>query len=136
LPREVYSPEDKERIIWAVFVSMEGGKSLRQASKDEGVSEATILRWIDRDETGELEKRYARARDGLLTHHTRELLEIADAAEDAAKAKLQVDTRKWIMSKLMPQKFGDKVRNEVSGPDGSPVQTVTRIERVIVDPAD
>jgi hypothetical protein len=36
----------------------------------------------------------------------------------------------------MPKRFGDKVRNEVSGPDGSPVQTVTRIERVIVDPAD
>jgi len=44
------------------------------------------------------------------------------------KHKLQVDTRKWLLSKLAPKKYGDKL--EVSGDAANPL--VTRIERVVV----
>jgi hypothetical protein len=45
------------------------------------------------------------------------------------KHKLQVDTRKWLLSKLAPKKYGDKL--EVSGDAANPI-AIQRIERVIV----
>jgi acyl-CoA thioesterase FadM len=38
-----------------------------------------------------------------------------------ARAKLQVDTRKWIMSKMAPKKYGEKIQQELTGPDGKPL---------------
>jgi hypothetical protein len=55
----------------------------------------------------------------------------ADAAA-VAHARLRVDTRKWSASKLKPKKYGDKVTQEVSGPDGAPVQTATTINFIPV----
>jgi len=128
-----YSPEDRERITWAVFVKMEkDGKSLRKACDEEGISEATVLRWIDQDASGELSKHYMRARDGLLSLHARELLTIADSCDDASKARVQIDARKWLLSKLMPKSFGDSIKAQVTGEDGGPVQMVTEIVRKVV----
>lgn len=127
-----YSQEERERIIWDVFVSMEkGGKSLRKACDDAGISEATVLRWIDQDESGELSKQYARARDGLMSFHARDILDIADACDDASKARVQIDARKWVLSKLMPKRFGDTQRHQHEGKDGGPVHmmVVTGVER-------
>lgn len=122
-----YSQQERERLIWAVFVAMKGGKSLTKASEDEGVSEATILRWIDQDETGELTKEYMRARDGLISKHANEILQIADGCDDPAKARVQVEARKWIMSKLMPKRFGERVRNEIAGDPDAPLRTVREL---------
>lgn len=130
-----YTQDDKNNIVWAVFVAMEGGKSLRHACRDEGISEATVLRWIDADETGEWSKQYTRARDGLLSHHANEILMIADSCDDAAKARVQIDSRKWILSRLLPKRFGERVVNENVGADGGPMQ-FQMIERRIVDPND
>jgi hypothetical protein len=45
-----------------------------------------------------------------------------------ADKKVQIDTRKWLLSKLAPKKYGDKI--EVSGDPSNPL--VQRIERVVV----
>jgi hypothetical protein len=47
-----------------------------------------------------------------------------------AKQRLQVDTRKWMLSKLAPRKYGDRL--ELAGDPKNPI-TVARIERVIVN---
>jgi hypothetical protein len=45
-----------------------------------------------------------------------------------------VDTRKWLLSKMLPKVYGDKLQAELTGANGGPVQhEVTKIERVIVD---
>ena len=44
--------------------------------------------------------------------------------------RLQVDTRKWVLSKMLPRKFGDRL--EIGGDPDAPV--VTRIELVPVAP--
>lgn len=44
------------------------------------------------------------------------------------KQRLQVDTRKWLLSKLAPKKYGEKL--ELSGDPAAPL--VQRIERVVV----
>lgn len=46
-------------------------------------------------------------------------LEIADGADESSsssvnKARLQVDTRKWLASKLDPEAFGDKANTEIN----------------------
>lgn len=48
-------------------------------------------------------------------------------------ARLQIDTRKWVASKLMPRRYGERVTLE-GNPD-APLQTVTRIELVAVAPS-
>ena len=42
--------------------------------------------------------------------------------------KLQIDTRKWMLSKMLPKIYGDKL--ELTGDKENPLQTVTRIELV------
>ena len=32
-----------------------------------------------------------------------------------SRSKLRVDTRKWLLSKLMPKKYGDKIETQHSG---------------------
>lgn len=34
-----------------------------------------------------------------------------------------MDSRKWLLSKLMPSRFGEKITQEISGPDGGSLAT-------------
>ncbi len=38
-----------------------------------------------------------------------EAIDIADNSDDAMKARNQIDIRKWYASKIIPQKFGEKI---------------------------
>ena len=40
------------------------------------------------------------------------------------RSKLRVDARKWLMSKIAPKKYGDRVAHEHGDPDGNPLQPV------------
>ncbi len=54
-----------------------------------------------------------------------DILEIADEEDaDVNRARLRVDTRKWLMSKIAPKRFGDKKTHELTGANGGPIQTV------------
>ena len=67
-----------------------------------------------------LADQYARARQGLIDKMADEILELADApvptldngATDnglVRQRQLQVDTRKWFLSKLAPKVYGDRL---------------------------
>ena len=85
---------------------------------------------------------YARARSIGYERLVSELLAISDAdctgpdgrADNALvqKQRLQADTRRWLLSKLLPRQFGDKIVQEVQGADGG--QLITRIELIPVAP--
>ena len=49
--------------------------------------------------------------------------------EATRRSQIRIDSRKWLLSKLAPKKYGDKVTQEHTG-----AVTVTKIERVIVKP--
>ena len=86
----------------------------------------------------EFSEQYARAREQQQEFYAEEILDIADDGqndymerlnkngeiemvvnhENIQRSRLRVDTRKWIMSKLAPKKYGDKVQQEISGKDG------------------
>ena len=73
---------------------------------------------------------YARAREIGWTDIAEDLLDIADdKAGDPSRDRLRVDTRKWLLSKMLPKVYGDKNTTELTGPGGGPVQ-ITRIELV------
>jgi hypothetical protein len=126
---------DRASIMSAICVLISDGKGLPEiCAADDMPSRSTIHKWLDED--SELSDRYARAREKQAEFYADEIITIADKAEDAQLARLQVDARKWAASKLAPKRYGDKTLNEHSGPDGAPIATVQRIERVIIDPAN
>lgn len=93
----------------------------------------TVVRWLDVHK--EFCISYARARDAGLAAMADELVAIADDAtqdfdrievapgvmaeqfnsEHVQRSKLRVDTRKWILSKLVPKTYGDRIEVEHKG---------------------
>lgn len=85
------------------------GETLRAICRDEGMPPApTVLEWVKDDREGFAE-RYARARESGAYAMADELLEISDAKGDVQRSRLQADTRKWLLSKVLPRVFGDKL---------------------------
>lgn len=113
------------------------GISARQACIKAGVDQSTFNDWLNKDAA--LAGYYARAREDAIEHIADEAMRIADEpipttqsgsldSAAVAKQKLQIDTRKWLLSKMAPKRYGDKL--ELSGDPASPL--ITKIERVIV----
>jgi hypothetical protein len=132
------SPGSNERskVSQMVLDGMRNGLSAFKACQVAGVPQSTFSRWCDDDAT--LAESYARAREDLIERMATEIMDISDqdvgitdGKKDWAavqKHKLQVDSRKWLLSKLAPKKYGDKL--ELSGDNENPL--VHRIERLIV----
>jgi hypothetical protein len=129
---------EKEKKITEVLAGMRNGLSLRQSSENANVKAQTFLSWVDQDK--DLSEQYARARSDMIDKIADDIIKIADEemiptgegkVDNAMvqKQRLRVDTRKWLLSKLAPKKYGDKL--ELTGDDKSPL-TIQRIERVIV----
>ena len=43
------------------------------------------------------------------------------------RSKLKMDSRKWILARLAPRKYGDKVTQELVGPGGGAIKSETTI---------
>jgi hypothetical protein len=128
---------DRAIVSALVLEGMRSGLSASKACKIAGVHQSTFNDWVNDD--AELAVNYARAREDLIELIAEEVLELSDSEvgllpdgkKDWAavqKHKLQVDTRKWLLSKLAPRKYGDKI--EVTGDPENPL--VHRIERIVV----
>lgn len=134
----LYTPE----LAAEVCRRISEGESLRQVCRDESMpSTSTVMKWAR--ELPEFTELYTQAREALLEHWAEEISEIADDgsndwmkrevkegrfeivldAEHVNRSRLRVDTRKWLLSKLAPRKYGDRVSAELSGPNGGPIET-------------
>ena len=106
------------------------GESLNSICKRKGFpSRNTVYRWLR--EYKDFRDNYARATDDRAESIFEEMLEIADGAEaetaSIAKARLQIDARKWILGKMNPKKYSDKQQVEHTGPNGGAINvTITR----------
>lgn len=105
------------------------GQSLREICREDGMPDkSTVLRWLGDSRYAAFRDQYARAREAQADHFAEEILEISDDArndwmmrqigeevaavpdhEHISRSKLRVDSRKWLMSKLAPKKYGDKL---------------------------
>lgn len=116
----------------AILDAMREGTSLRKAAKAQRIAPSTFLGWVD--DAPELAEQYARARARMLDVQAEELEEIGEQAARAKSAtkvaglRLQSDNRKWLLSKLAPKKYGERVHTELTGPDGGPIQTETSLD--------
>ena len=100
------------------------GMSLRAICRSDGMpNEATVRQWAVDDREG-FYSQYTRSRDIGLDCMADEVQEIADNDGDVARDRLRFDSRRWYLSKLAPKRYGDKLQQEVSGPDGGAL-TVT-----------
>lgn len=94
------------------------GKSIRTVCAMDGMpSVATIFNWIHTNPT--FLEQYTRAKEESADALVDEMQHLSDTVEPdknaVAKARLQVETRKWIASKLKPKKYGDKLDVESGG---------------------
>jgi hypothetical protein len=117
------------------------GKSLRAICLIEGYPNlSTVIRWLAHKDSSfdNFRAQYARAREAQADYFFDEIIEIADDGsrdykksidgqesvdhDHIARSKLRVDARKWAASKMQPKKYGDKIMQEHSGPDGKPIE--------------
>lgn len=127
-----YSEDHKRELFAKMCDELASGRSLNSICRDPGMpTKPTFLAWMRDD--ADLFNQYTRARDAQVDHFVDELVDLADSAEDAALAKLQIDTRKWVACKQRPKKYGDKVDVEHTGPDGGPVQMAMTVKLVRAD---
>jgi hypothetical protein len=111
---ELRVPEHAELIC----TLLHDGMSLNKIGKMIGTSESMIRLWDREDE--EFHAKYARARDGWAEAIAEQLIDLADAAREDDPAltnayRLALDTRKWVLSKVLPKKYGDRLDVEHSG---------------------
>ena len=127
---------DREEITALVCAQIAEGKSLRSIldHDDKLPSVRTFLDWMG--EATELATQYSRAREAGYLLLADELVAIADenytTAEDGtrerlsneaiARNRLRVDTRKWMLQKMLPKIYGEKLQTEHTGKGGGPIQ--------------
>lgn len=98
------------------------GESLRSICRgDDMPDKSTILRWLEADDA--FATKYARAREIATEGRVDEMVEIADDQNVPADQKRHMlETRRWMASKLLPKKYGDKLAHEHGGTDGGPIR--------------
>lgn len=116
------------------------GLSVRKVCALDGMPKmTTIFRWLADGEHEVFREQYEKAREIGLEVHADSILEIADTPLEGVETKimadggvevkkgdmlghrrLQIDARKWVLSKLLPKKYGDKMDLNHSGEIKSP----------------
>jgi hypothetical protein len=119
------------------------GESLRAICRDpEMPAKITVLKWLAAHP--HFATQYARARDEQADSLFDEMVDIANTPQQGIKVvtrpggtettvadmiehrKLQIDTRKWVIGKLRPKKYGDVGRGDQPQEGGK--ETVVRVE--------
>lgn len=128
------APADARRleIIEDILERLAKGETLRAICRNCNAlgypHESSFRRWVTNDDPPGLATRYARARELQVEAMADEIIEIADDGrndlmtikrggeevevpdnEVLQRSRLRVDTRKWLMSKIVPKKWGDAV---------------------------
>lgn len=127
-----WTDEKKQAAIKDVIEAISNGKSLRgvldSADREILPSCVTWFEWMKQDE--EIVKQYALACEARQEMIFDQIMEIADKqGEDVIETedgeivnhniinrnRLQVDARKWMLGKMNPKKYGDKIDHTTGG---------------------
>ena len=123
-----------------IAMQVADGRVLSSICSDEGMpARSTVYEWLNAHK--EFADTYAHAREVRADLWGEEILAIADDtssdfhegadddggrrlnAEHVQRSRLRIDSRKWLMAKAAPKRYGDKVVNEHGGLDGNPIET-------------
>ena len=118
-----------QEVADALCQHIANGDSLRVACRKRGMpSVAGVIKWLADKEKNAFVAQYTRAREVQAERNAEEIVDIADTEPDVQRAKVRIDARKWVASKLVPKKYGDRMALE--GPDGGPLQfTINRVNQ-------
>lgn len=124
-----------------VCARLSEGESLRSICRDDNMpAESTVRAWA-LDDVNNFYAQYTRARQLMAERLADDIIDLCDMppektqsgsvdSGDVAHKRLMVDTRKWMVSKMLPKVYGDKV--QVGGdPDGAPIKYEKVIREVI-----
>lgn len=134
-----YSKELAEEICDTISITSKGLYHLCKENSHWPVPQ-TIRKWKRKIE--EFNSMYVQAKQDQADFLAEECLTIADDithdsltkydsngepyevanTEYINRSRLRVDTRKWMAAKLLPKTYGDKMLNEHSGPNGTPIE--------------
>lgn len=124
-----------QEIADAICERLSDGESLRTICADDAMpNRVTVYRWLFKRE--EFCNQYAQAREYQAETMADEMTDIADDGsndwmerknsdgeiigwqengEALRRSALRIDTRKWIASRLLPKKYGDKIQTDHTG---------------------
>ncbi len=142
-----YTEENKDTTFNLICEELEKGYSLRSILRRENMpSSRTFFKWVD--ESDEKVKQYERSVELRSEFLFDEIIEIADkqgedVGEDAdgnkvinhnivQRNRLQIDARKWALSKMLPKKYGDKL--DITSKDKEIQNVPTTIQVQITKP--
>lgn len=133
-----YNPEIAEKVC----AMLADGVSLRTVClSDDMPAKTTVFKWLREHE--EFANQYAHAKEQSTVAQFEDMLSIADedpleplidkeglpvivdgvVVRAATKtsidhARLRIDTRKWALAKMLPKKYGDRIQQDVTMPEG------------------
>lgn len=121
------TPEIQEKIVAAV----RAGNYIEPAAIRAGVTKDTLYEWLKRG--GRAKRGIYREFSDALTraeaeYEVREVAKLGEAADAG-----DVSARKWRLERRVPERWGPRQKNEISGPGGGPIEiaamTMTPEER-------
>ena len=128
----IYNEKKRVELINTICEEMAKGRSLRSVLRDEGMPHhTTFFSWID--DNKERLAQYTGAREARADVIFEQILLISDSQEGdiikledgkevtnhdvIQRARLRVDSRKWMLGKMQPKKYGEKL--DLSSSDGT-----------------
>ena len=134
-----YTQELFDKICESIATS---SRSVTNICKDYDISRSNFLIWVEK--TTENQDKYARAKHQQMDFMAEEIIEIADDSsgdnkitdlgsevqnsEFINRSRLRVDARKWLMSKLAPRKYGERLDLTTNG------ESINRVPTTIKTP--
>ena len=126
----------------AICKMLAAGMSVRAIGRRPKMPSASLILSWGKDPSHPFSAHYARAREIGFLHMADDIVEICDDGsndwmervakdgtalgwqvngEAVARSRLRVDTRKWVLSKMLPKVYGEKAAVEHSGPGGGAI---------------
>lgn len=97
----------------AICGRVASGESLRKVCRGAGMpARSTVLRWLvaEGEPYATFQGQYARASEARAEGWAEEIVDVADSEKDPQRARVRVDARKWVASKLLPKKYGERLQ--------------------------
>jgi len=138
ISKMAHSVKQRDKIINDICEIVRSGEALRNACKKIKVSTASFYKYIDDNE--EYQKQYARACEERAENIFEDILKIADSQENDVidtehgpitnhnainRNRTQIEARKWMLSKLQPKKYGDKLDLTTGGDKLTDIKGIT-----------
>lgn len=121
-----YTPERAEMVCTAI---MEGGSVARAAEKA-GIKKSIVFDWIRaREDFAERYRSAVEIRTFLMEDKFLDLCREAHVVacdpecgkERVQAIRVEIDTLKWLLAKMLPKKYGDRAAIEMTGAEGKPL---------------